>query len=325
MDNLSFLSQLSIRLTIILSRLNHRYHDLCLDLLSLKTVHDYLLEFTKIQKIVYEGALHQTLNIDYLYDNYDMIYNIHTQRYHLKIENHCFSIKNNNIVMKNNLDFKTLFNTSFNPISNINIKQVSTRFSMYNTFLIDHYTIYKFIKSFFTDYTILLYGNDKPEKILKYNYTNQLQSKFELISYQYYSKIYIYIDKYKITFLCKGNNYMSVWIDYKFITNFIKDALYYNNMYCLSNGKNVKYFRHYMEKERFNYFIKGYLGKYLKCLAQNDLLFDQFILHPKVKLNKYCKYIKDKLLYRFWLIAQTCCPIVNDNMIDICKLYRQLI
>ena len=317
MDSL-ILSKISIRLTIILSRLNHRYHDLCLDLLSLKTTEDYLLEFTNIQERLYEGTL--MLDIDYL-DN--IIYNEFTQRYHFQIDNHYFSVKNNKIVMKNNINFQPLFNTPFNPITNIDIKKVSTRFSMYNTFLINHHTIYKFIKTFFRDYTILLYGDG--DKILNYNYNNQLQSKFKIISYQFYSKIYIYIDKYKMIFLCKANNYDTIWIDYQYITNFMKDALYYNNMYYLSNGKNVKYFNHYMKKERFDYFIKGDLGKYLRCLVHNDLLFDQFILHPKVKLNKYCKYIKDKLLYRFWLITQVCNSIVNDNILDICKIYRKLI
>lgn len=319
MDSL-ILSTISIRLTIILSRLNHRCHDLCLDLLSVKTAEDYLLEFTKIQERLYEGTL--MVDIDYLY-NYNVVYNEFTQRYHFQIDNHCFSVKNNKIVMKNNIDYQPIFNTPFNPITYIDIKKVSTRFTMYNTFLIDHHTIYKFIKTFFRDYTILLYGEG--DKILNYNYNNQLQSKFKLISYQLYSKIYIYIDKYKMTFLCKGNNYKSIWLDYQYINTFMKEALYYNNMYYLSNSKNVKYFNHYIKKERFDYFIKSYLGKYLKCLVQNDLLFDQLILHPKVKLNKYRHYVKDKLLYRFWLIAHVCNSIVNDNMLDICKIYRQLI
>jgi len=328
MDSLSFLIKLPIRSLIILSRLNHHYNSFCLDLLSLKSDKDYLLEFTIITREYYQGILHPNLTIDYLSNHYDVIYNKNIKRYIMKINHHDFIIKNNTITMLYNDNFKNLFNTTYDPITNIHIKQIFNQFSFYNHAPISNHIIYKFIKNYFDRFNIMLkleHGNFN--ETLIYNEINNTTSKFKIRGE--FININIHINRHRITCYCKSSNYNSLLLDYQYLTIIMKEALYYNNMYYLSNSKNLKTFQHQMEKCQFDHFVKGYLGNYLIQLGKckNDLYFDQLITKSNVKLDKYCgiSYVKNKLLYRCWLLKEICNSIDYDNIMDICQLYRQIL
>jgi hypothetical protein len=171
---------------------------------------------------------------------------------------------------------------------------------------------------------------------LKYNYQHDLQSELYISGNLFHTPITIKIDKYNITCSTYSHSPLSVRADYEFLTILLKDALMKNNMHYIANLINIKYQDKYitmLKKQLSKYqstdFIKGHLGNYLKYLGhyKNDITFNYLILDKRVKLDKYVKidYVKDKILYRFWLISHICKPIVYDNMIDVCKTYRELL
>lgn len=318
------LSKLPIRLLIIVSRTNKYYHNICFQLLSLKSVKKFLLAFTKIDKIQYFGRLHDNLSLNYLCHNYNIHYNSILNQYQLTIGKNNFYILDNKIVSPVRHHLKKIFNTPYEPIQNIQIKNIYIHYSFYNFSYINHRVIYKFlIEHFSIDYIYIKSSTDDIDQTLIYNELNFLPSKFRISI----SSIKIRVHKYKITCYSKGSTYIGLWLDYQFIANLIQDALFYNNIYYITTFNNIRLFQEYIANYRFYNFTKKYLQEYLVNLDKYSFLkhidhyFNYLAIHPKVKLNNYYQmnYIKYKLFYRLWLITHI--PIDYDNILDICQIY----
>lgn len=312
MDSLGFLNRASIRSLIILSRVNHHYHSLCKWIILQKLDIQVLAEFTTIKQLDYMKPVVKNDN--------------------LHIGGFC-EFDANDIIKE--LDFYQIY-----------IEYIKIEFKIHNTYIINHKRIYDALLEFFNQAmnqsVYLIHDKNKIiiqkdiNKQLEYNYQHGLSSQLYITGDLYNHPICIKIDDHNITCSSSSHSPIGVRADYEHLTMLLKDALMKNNMYYIAILIKNKPKNHYLSmlkrqlsKYQSTDFIKGYLGNYLKYLGQykNDTIFNHLILDKRVKLNKYVRidYVKDKVLYRFWLISHICQSIDYDNMIDVCKIYRKLL
>jgi hypothetical protein len=311
MDSPGFLDRATIRSLIILSRVNHHYHDLCKVLVIQKHDLEVLAEFTTIKQLDYN------------------LPSLGTGRLLGYCENESDNV--NKII-------KLL------PLDKIGVEYVNVEFNVHNTYIINHKQIYHALQEYFEKrFNRIIESNHDGMNIitaeninthLKYNYKHHLPSELYISGNLFNKPIGIKIHKYNITCSTYSHSPLSVRVDYEFLTILLKDALMKNNMYYIANlietkDKYITMLKKQLYKYQSSYFIKGHLGNYLKYLGhyKNDVTFNHLIIDKRVKLDKYVNidYVKDKILYRFWLISHICKPIVYDNMIDVCKTYRELL
>jgi hypothetical protein len=222
-------------------------------------------------------------------------------------------------VSKNVLDLKTNdeFVHEFLTISNFHDNIYGT-FNIKHYYVINHTIIYKHLKHWYDNYSEIYVIDDN----MKYNYNEGLKSTINIK--MDYSNLEIKIKKKGIKCLITAYNNATIRIDYEFITNILKEAIFISDMYNPWTIDNLPKLKYLLKQYRSTWFIKYYLSNYIKLIGKHNYhhIFNQLALDKRVDLKKYIKidYVKDKLIYRCWLIKQLC-KIDYDNMIDICKIY----
>ncbi len=123
----------------------------------------------------------------------------------------------------------------------------------------------------------------------------------------------IYIDN-GIKCLIFAHNDVNLRLDYEYLMSVLNFALYHNK----TKYANIDLLKKLLLSDHATRFINTYIGAHMKyILNKNDLTFDHLATDKRVKLYKYIKIekLKDKLIYRYWLMCQM--DILKDNRYDI--------
>lgn len=319
--------KLSIQLLIIFSRVSQYHHLLSHQILLTKNNKQYVQEFMKIDAILWSGTLNPKLTINTIIaKENDVFINPYLKRakqrqnnYSLHFDKVAMGMIGNKVMIHvkygESINYKKLFNVSFQPIYNLQPETVRCHCTIKNDYRISIHLLYKYICGWFTIDTVRIGTVDIHHNIIYIKHDG--------------CKMNLFIKNNTIIFSISSKNYELVRINYEFLINIIKDILHINNMHHYMIKNDIKSLTSLLTHDRSTDFIKGHLGSYLTNILKrhHDSFFDRLIIDKRVKLEKYIQIVdvKHKILYRFWIIKQICCPLVNDNMLDVCYLYRQLL
>ena len=150
---------------------------------------------------------------------------------------------------------------------------------------------------------------------------NDLEANIHIFHHGCRFRIKVLKNKIRCTITTK--NYASTQIDYEHIMNIFHDVLYHNNMIKYFKLNDICQLKKSLQHYRTSSFIQCRLGSYMTNILRNNqyVFFDVLITDSRVKLDKYKTLVKDKLIYRCWLLKELCL-VEYDNLIDIIHYYQ---